>query len=133
MKMDITAYFASARPIAGDVNSCELVIPDGELMQHGGGHVADGSIHRRLTESRCNQTTMLLASGERFRRCPLVCATPDPLYLTRANHPIQLVKAPSLREQLCGEFDLFHERKANSGQPPPSISIEKSVDNCRTA
>jgi hypothetical protein len=43
------------------------------------------------------------------------------------------MKAPSLREHLGGEFDLFHERKANSGQPPPSISIEKSVDNCRTA
>jgi hypothetical protein len=64
MKMDIAAYFSSARPVAGDVNSCELVVPDGELMQHSGGHVADGCVDRHLTESCCNQTTMLLASLE---------------------------------------------------------------------
>jgi hypothetical protein len=64
MKMDIAAYFSSARPIAGDVDSCELVVPDGELVQHSGGHVADGRVDRRLTQSCCNQTTMLLASLE---------------------------------------------------------------------
>jgi hypothetical protein len=64
MKMDIAAYFSSARPIAGDVDSCELVIPDGELVQHSGGHVADGHVDRRLTQSCCNQTTTLLASLE---------------------------------------------------------------------
>ncbi|HET9561123.1 MAG TPA: hypothetical protein VFP01_03375, partial [Propionibacteriaceae bacterium] len=62
MEMDIATDLASAGLMACDVHAFELVVPDRELVQDGGRHMADRRVDRRLTEGRSNHTTVLIAA-----------------------------------------------------------------------
>jgi hypothetical protein len=62
MEMDVATDLAAAGLIAGDVDPSELVVPDRELVEHRGRHVADRRVDGRLTDGRRNQTAMLITA-----------------------------------------------------------------------
>ena len=96
MHVHLTVPPTTTAPVSGQVNSTEVLVEDGQVVQNSGGRVTDDGVGRALTHGGLEQQPVRRQGIHRFGHGSRIRATANSGELTRADQPRDLRRIDAL-------------------------------------